>query len=322
MSVDESYIQLSKELLQQWRGAKSRSEFSSELGYSSSVYSSWERGRAWPTASIALKIAEYAGFPVLNLGVLVSADWTERVPMLSREGIALFLDGLIGDEPLQAIARGSCFSRHALSRYLNARAEPSLPAFLALLGVANRLFQALPMFSKPKLLPCISETWGKYSAQAALLAQNPLTSEILLALSLNGYQALPAHQPGWVARVLGVSLAEELCVLELLCDAGLLVLRDSRYVSQPRNIDLKFPLESDLSSLHRHWMQRRVYSGESQVRHITTMTLTRSDARRIEHLLREASERMRRIAAESVSAEEMHVVIVSMTRLDDTDLDE
>ncbi len=196
------YRQLSRELVRHWRGERTQLQASIDLGYRSNVFSSWERGRTWPAAHVALGLASSVGHPVEKLGRLTSVDWLDRISMSSMEGVALFLDRLIGNKPMREVAENSNFSRHALSRYLNARAALPLPTFLSLLGLASRLLTVLPSLCDPASLPSLSVFWTRHSIRRSLHAHDPLAGEALLALNLDSYRALPCHRPGWLAEQL------------------------------------------------------------------------------------------------------------------------
>lgn len=314
------YRQLSRELVRQWRGERTQLQASIDLGYRSNVFSSWERGRTWPAAHVALGLAGSIGHPVEELGLLVSADWLSRVPMSSQEGVALFLDRLIGRKPMREVAENSGFSRHALSRYLNARAALPLPVFLSLIGLSSRLFTMLPSLCEPEKLASLSAIWERHCARRALHLHDPLAGEIHVALSLDSYRALPCHRPGWLAEQLSLSMAEELSALENLCALGLISFEETHYVCAPENVEYQLEDASpEVVRRQREWMSRRLWVGEANKRQIVTMALTRREARQVRQILEKAAEDIRRIGYSSTGTEEMHIVFTVMNRVDGGD---
>ena len=59
-----NYEALASELLRALRGERSQSAFARRLGYKSNIVYSWEAGRAFPTASRALRAAQRTGVDV------------------------------------------------------------------------------------------------------------------------------------------------------------------------------------------------------------------------------------------------------------------
>src|SRR5687767_8936747 len=119
------FDQVARELLRALRGKRSQVMFSRRLGYRTNVAYSWESGRRWPTAAVALGAANRAkvDVPAAVRGFFRSAPpWLERLDPASSEGVAALLRDLRGQTPILDLARRSGRSRYAVARWLSGEA--------------------------------------------------------------------------------------------------------------------------------------------------------------------------------------------------------
>ena len=313
--VKPDFDQLARELVRHWRGDRTQLQASTDLGFESNVLSSWETGRTQPAAHLGLRLARQAGRDLRPLAQWVGADWIERVPFDSREGVALFLNDLIGGLPLRVVTQQSGFSRHALGRYLNAQAQPSLSAFLRLVDLSGRLMLALSILSDPTQLPSASSIWNSREAHARVYVDAPLAGQVHLALSLDAYRALPEHRPGWLASLLSISLEEERRCLELLVDLGLAERGATHFVARAETV--QFDLQESPQEVicrQQAWANRRFWEGVRVKRQVLSALVSEAEARRVERVLVQAAEEVRRITTTSEAAERMVFVSVAMNR--------
>jgi transcriptional regulator with XRE-family HTH domain len=250
---------LAKELVRALRGKRSQVALSRRLGCQSNVVYAWESGRRWPTAATFLRLAQLARIPLHErlaefLGglppALVAADWAE--PSAS----AALLEHLRGGTTIVELARRVGTNRVSVSRWLKGSAEPRLPDFLRLIeGTSLRLLDFVAVFTSPADLPGASAAWQVLEAQRRVAYELPWSHAVMRVLELELYRALPAHEPGWIAARLGITLEEEQRCLEALAASKLIRRRQQRWVvTQVLTVDTRRNPEAG-RRLKLHWAE-------------------------------------------------------------------
>lgn len=253
------YEQASVELLRALRGKRSQAAFSRRLGYRSNIVSRWENRRCWPTAAGVLRIAARAGVNLrtsLDSFLRVPSPWLDQIDLASPSAVVSLLEDLRGKVAIVDVAREAGFSRFSVSRWLKGLAEPKLPQFLHLIDVLSlRLLDFLAAFVDPRQMPSVASAWSRRQAAREAAFARPWSHAVLRALELASYQALPAHEPDWIARSLGISGAEERRCLELLEQAGQIRSLDGRWsIAGDLAIDLRSEPEG-LVALKAFWLK-------------------------------------------------------------------
>lgn len=216
--------QIARELLIALRGSRTQVAWSTALGYRSNVATTWETGRAWPTASGALKAAALAGVDVH--AALVSfygtePGWLGEVDPTSPEGAARLLDDLRGTASVTGVARRAGLSRTAVSRWLSGRAQPRLPHFLRVVQATSlRLVDFVTALAPPEQLPSVVPLRDALDARRRGAFAHPWTQAVLRALELQAYRELARHRTGWIAAQLGIDAEVERTCLAYLRAGG------------------------------------------------------------------------------------------------------
>ena len=248
---------LAKELIRALRGKRSQVALSRRLGCHSNVLYAWESGRRWPTAATFLRLAQLVRVPLAErlaefLGglppALVAADWAE--PAAS----AGLLEHLRGGTTIVELARRVGTNRVSVSRWLKGSAEPRLPDFLRMIeGTCLRLLDFVAVFTSPAELPGARAAWQVLEAQRRVAYELPWSHAVMRVLELELYRALPAHEPGWIAARLGITLEEEQRCLGALAASQLIRRRQQRWVvTQVLTVDTRRNPEAG-QRLKLHW---------------------------------------------------------------------
>ena len=307
--------QLARELVRHWRGERTQLQASVDLGLSSNVFSSWERGAAWPSASRALTAAMQAGRPVQRLVALARGDWGEDTPVQSPDGVALFLNAILGREPVGEIAARAGLSRHALSRYLNARAQPSLLSLLSIARATRRLRPLIEILADPEQLPSLAELWAEHRRTTEVYANSPLCGDVHLMLYLEAYHRLPQHQPGWIAERLSLSLEEEQGALDSLVLAGIVEWTGTHYRCIPVDVLVDVSDVDRQRRLHEDWHRRQLWVGEQQHYTSRVALMSRTELKRLERILNQTREQVNEVLHNTDEVEEMVYLTLSLRRL-------
>jgi hypothetical protein len=269
-----------------------------------------------------LQLAQRAGVDVrhaLEQFYRKSPPWLAEHDPTSVEGVAALLDDLRGQSTLVETAAKLRVSRFALARWLRGEAEPRLPDFLQLIEVSSlRLLDFVAALVDPLLVPSLAERWQELQASRRAAYQRPWSHAVLRALELRQYQELPAHEPGWLGRMLGLDPGEEEACLELLADTGQIELRQQKWrVRQVLTVDTR--KDPDAARHLKAWWSRvgneRFLAHADGVFSYNLFGVSNADLERIEALQRAYFRELRNIVAQSEPVENVAVVNLQLFSL-------
>jgi transcriptional regulator with XRE-family HTH domain len=255
------YDVLASELLRALRGRRSQPAFSRRIGYRSNVAYPWESGRRFPTAAETFRVAARVG---VDVRAAVEALFRPRLPEALQSGdprtpefVAALLRAARGPTPMQALAERTGLSRSAVSRILSGDTEPRLPVFLELVdATTRRLLDLLAGLVDVGTLPEVRDEWQRLEALRRLAYDNPLSEAVPRFLELEAYACLPEHRPGWIARRLGISLADEERTLAELERAGVVRFDGTHWqLDRERSVDTTRDART-AAKLRAHWTER------------------------------------------------------------------
>ncbi len=288
------FERLAMELVRATRGHRSQVAWSRRLGYRSNVAASWEHGRRWPTAAEAFRACARGGVDVRSAWerffANVPPEWLDRLDPTTARGVAALLDEVRANTSIVDLSERTGLSRYSISRWLSGRTEPRLPDFLRLFEVAStRLLDLLAELVEMESLPSVMKLWQRIEARRNGAATHPWTQAILRALELAPYLALPAHEPGWIARHLGISDEEEARCLGFLKETDQVRWTGTRYEARTLAVDVRSrPTIS--RALKGHWTREgvaRIEAGAPGQFSYLCFSVSRDDMERIrEHHLR------------------------------------
>ena len=216
------YEQLSAEVIRSLRGKRSQAAFSRRLGFKSNIVNRWEARKAFPSASMFLRIVARAQpkqpsvllrfFPRPPAQLLA-------VDPASPQGVAVFLRELRGKVPILALAKEAGCNRYSVSRWLSGSVEPRLPQLLQLIEVmSRRLLDFLARCTDPARLPSVASDWKRLELARRTAYEQPWSHAVLRALELPPVKG--SDQRAWLQERLGASEAELQPALELLEATG------------------------------------------------------------------------------------------------------
>ena len=324
MNIDIlDFEKIARELLVSLRGSRSQTAWSRRLGYRSNVAYAWESGRRWPTAAELLRAAGRSGRDVpaaLTQFYGHRPVWLEELEVDSPAAVARLLDDLRGNTPINDLVVASGISRYSISRWLSGHTQPRLPDFLRLVEAASvRLIDLLAVLVDPNTMPTIEPIWKRLEARRRGAGQLPWTQAILRALELTDYLNLPAHEPGWIARRLGISEEEETRCLAFLRDTGQIQWQDVRYRIQTLAVDTnRTPVIN--RRLKAHWARvgaERIEQGTPGQFSYNVFSVSRADFERIREAHLRYFYALRGIVAESSPDEVVAVANVQLFLLEE-----
>ena len=313
---------VAQQLIRALRAHRSQVQLSRRLGYGSNVVYTWESGRRWPTGAEALRAAHRTGVDVeaaLESFFGAPPAWLSGVEAWSPEGVAELLVDLKGDASVTDLAARAGLGRSRVSRWLSGRTEPRLPDFLRLVEAASaRLVDLVVALVGPDAVPEIAPLWARMEARRRGAGEFPWTQALVRALELDDYRALPAHEPGWLARRLGISEEEEARCVAFLRETGQVTWDGRRYAVDALAVDTSRTPEVG-PRLKAHWARvaaERVESGAPGQFSYNVCTVSRADFERIREAHLAYFRAMRSIVAASEPGEVVAVVNVQLFGLD------
>jgi transcriptional regulator with XRE-family HTH domain len=311
-----------RELLRALRAERSQVALSRRLGFSTNVVYTWEAGRRSAPFSALWQVAARVGIgldEVLARFLTVVPESVSVETIETDAGCAAFLRELRGEQPLLALSEATGFSRHALSRWLSGRAEPTLGQALAVLEAAtHRGLDFVACFVDPAALASTSEPWRVLTVRRTITFDHPWSPAVLRALELTDYRALPEHVTGWIAARLGVPVEEEVRCLDALGDAGLIRREGGHFVGLAVTVDTRPGPELARRAVKRHWAQLGVAhlsAGSPGLYSYNVFGVSRADLARIEALHAAYFNDLRAIVAGSEPVECVAVVNLQVFEL-------
>ncbi len=316
------YEQIARELLTALRGKRSQVAWSRRLGYRSNVAYAWESGRRWPTAAEMLRAAGRAGVDVtaaIEQFYGQEPSWMLGLSPHTPEAVAQLLDDLRGNTPINDLASTSGISRYSISRWLAGHTQPRLPDFLRMVEVSSlRMVDLLAALVNPEQLPSIAPIWRRLEARRQGADRHPWTQAVLRALELADYRDMPTHEPGWIARRLGISDEEEARCLDFLRDTGQIIWEDSRYRLETLAVDTRRSPAIN-RRLKAHWARvgaDRVEQGAPGQFSYNVFNVSRADFEKIREAHLRYFHALRSIVAESEPEEVVAVANVQLFMLE------
>jgi DNA-binding phage protein len=308
---------LAAELARALRGRRSQPALSRRLGFTSNVVYAWESGRRAAAASVFFRLVALGKVDVAAMLAGFAGDGALRGLDFSRpSAIAQLLRALRADRPLSEIARAVAVDRTTVARWFDAVTEPRLPELLRYVdATTQRLLEFVSLFADPSALGSTRKRYADLLAQRRLAYELPWSHAVLRALELDAYRALPRHEPGFLARCVGISREDETRCLRALAAAKQIALEHGHYkVKRVLTVDTR-PNEEENRRLKLHWASvglQRLQAGAPPGA-LFSYNLFPIDARGFERIRRlhlEYYERIREIVAESSAAD--RVVLMNM----------
>jgi transcriptional regulator with XRE-family HTH domain len=312
---------LAAELVRALRGRRSQPALSRRLGYASNAVYGWESGRRAPSAHTFFRLAARSGVDIIEALRGFSVD-TDPSALEQRAGLASWLRALGGDRSNSELARAVHADRTTVTRWLDGRTEPKLPELLRYVhATTQRLLEFLACFVDPASLASARAAYADLVAQRRLAYELPDSHAVLRALELDAYGALPRHEPGFIARRIGISLeAEAQCLKALVAAKQVKRVRGRYLIQHVLTVDTR-PDEAQNRRLKQHWASvglDRLRAGDASPDALFSYNLfpvSESDFERIRRLHIDYYERVREIVAESKRADRVVLVNVQLVPL-------
>ena len=314
-----------RDLLAALRGKRSQNAWSRRLGYRSNVAYAWESGRRWPTAAETLRACRRTHIDLEDSFTRFYGQrpaWLDEVDLATDEGVARFLNDLRGSTSITDLARRADISRYSVSRWLSGRTQPRLPDFLRIIEAASlRLVDLLATLVDPRSLPSIHPIWMRLESRRRGAFEAPWTQAVVRTLELTDYRALLAHEPGWIARRLGIPAEEETRCLEFLRQTGRIAWNGTHFAADTRAVDTRADPEIG-RRLKAHWARvgaARAEAGSPGQFSYNVFAVSRADFKRIRQAHLDYFRLLRAIVSESTPEEVVAIANVQLFALDDSD---
>jgi transcriptional regulator with XRE-family HTH domain len=297
------------------RGARTQKQLSRGLGYRSNAVFAWENGHDEPSALSFFRLVEKTG-PLPDLGAWVRG---QELLLTTREGISSLLNILRNGRKISEIARSLGEDRHKVGRWLRGQTDISMADLLRYVQWSTlSLFDFLATFVDPSELEEARVDYASLQVAREAAKKIPWAHAILQMVNLPSYKTLCAHQPGWFASRLSISIEEERECLEHLVGTGQLELCDGRYRG---GTDMSLDTRTDPSATRRlasFWLSeasRRVQEPGRGRFAFNTFAVSSADLKRLHSLQSEYFQRLRTIVSESEKTEAVAVVTFALMPL-------
>jgi transcriptional regulator with XRE-family HTH domain len=308
------------QVLRALRGKRSQIAFSRRLSYRSNVACDWEAGRRLPTAAGTLRAAARVGIDVVAAFRAFQPACAESIRAPRAFQPDRWLDALRGSTTVAQLASRSEFSRYAIARWLQGRAQPRLHDFLALVeaisGRASDLVDALVAIDN---VPELQAVHRQRVAHRRVAIDAPWSEAIARVMETEGYRTA-SRARGYIAKRLGLTQAEEDNVLAQLEAAGALLRGAEEQLTI--SVDTSAASREDLSRLKAHWtavaLERlRAPRAEDWLGY-NVISTSHADLERVREILRRSFREIRAIAAASAPAEAVALLNLQLVTWNET----
>jgi hypothetical protein len=171
---------------------------------------------------------------------------------------------------------------------------------------SRRVLDFVAAFTDPEALPSARRAWRLLSGARQAAYAEPWSHAVLRALELDEYRALPRHEPGWIARRLGIAEALELTSLDVLKRSGQIRRTAQRYEPTGlRSVDTRADPER-ARELRARWASvgvERLRAGAEGVLSYNLGMVSRADLKQLEQLQRAHYRKLVNVIAESSPGE-------------------
>jgi transcriptional regulator with XRE-family HTH domain len=215
------YELASRELFRALRGPRSQRACNRRLGYSSNVTHAWETGSRQPSMNDLFRMAELA-----KVDLVAALESLVRNPelRLSRAGDgidgAAWLRELMVGWSVSEMARELGCNRNTVARWLRGQTEPRVAELLQLVQLTTqRLLDFVARLVAIERVPALAAQYDALERQRRIAYDMPWAHAVLHVLELEAYRRLPRHEPGFIARLLGISVETERAALDALLGA-------------------------------------------------------------------------------------------------------
>lgn len=220
-----SYRSIESALLKSLRRSRSQRTISDALGYKINQYHRWETGRVrlkWLDFVAICEISNINLSQILKNCLSLTTDPRNSAEIFKR---------LITGRSTQEVAPLLNISAIRVRRVANGELDFLMDEFLRGIDLLlGSLVPFLDLLCGPKFTDNLGPMFRNRLKELHMSYHRPYTVAVMSSLRLRQYQELPAHQPGYVARETGISLAEERDILRELEAAGCIKMVHNKYV--------------------------------------------------------------------------------------------
>lgn len=215
------YGTAAKQLLRALRGQRSQRFCNRRLGYSSNVTHAWETGTRQASMSDLFRMAQLAQVDVVAAVESLVRDPEVRLgrPDGDIDGAAWLRELTVGWS-VSEIARELGCNRNTVARWLRGETEPRLGELLQLLQLlTQRLLDFVARLVPLDRVAALALHYEALERQRRIAYDMPWAHAVLHALELETYRRLSRHEPGCIARLLGITIEQERAALDALLAA-------------------------------------------------------------------------------------------------------
>lgn len=245
-------VAIQSELTRALRGDQSREGLSRKLSTSANQIYRWESGRQlmrWPAFVKLCRLKQ------VNLDGQLKSHFDFSGDPLNTK---ILVRNLIGDVSINEASARSGMTRFQLSRWLSARATPKLLDVLSLMkNTRFAMVEFLDDLVGIELLPSLREEALLKKIERQVTYELPYAAAILVLLGTEGYRRLKTHRPEFIARKLGISLAQERMAIDALSQAGIIKSENRKYSAKEHTLDTRGDFRKN-SFLKAYWLSREL----------------------------------------------------------------
>lgn len=249
------YQQIKDELLKVLLGTRSTSEVSQTLGYS------FDQVRRWQTGAKELRWDEFCQLcEVLKVPLLTTI--TEIFLIMpdelgDGERFVGQLKARIPRESLRTLQENLGVNTSVLKRYFRGEVFPPLEFVLQMIDLnANLLGSFVLRLINTRHITPLHEIFRRSQSEVQVAMFCPIAVGIEGLLNIEEYKALPAHDPLWVCRKLGISTDEYESAWRQMVESGRVVPAGPKFAITYNTINTSGSTPEQICRMADYWTER------------------------------------------------------------------
>ncbi len=295
------YKKITQILMKEIRGSSSQNMINKSLGFKYNQYAKWEKGRAHISWKQFVKLCRILKIDLLDI-LTTSCSCTFKTTKPKS-----VITSFIGDDNINQFAKKHNLSRFKLARWLSEQSEPAVQDILKLIDLSSpfRLRRFLFHFK----VDCEMYDVPSTVSQNDIRNRNPLSNLAIACLGTKEYIDQPKHTDGFLEKKLGISLQDELELIDFMISNGLLERKNQKLVTPNKMIESDRPaaIENQLDffhSLSRKYYMKNKERTDKNLLALVSISTTTEVVKQIRRTFFQALENMEKTIIKSIHNKE------------------
>jgi hypothetical protein len=228
-----NYVVIAQQVVRLCRGRRSQMALSRRLGFAANQLYRWESGLRGIVWKDFVRMCHQCSKPVAE-----SLRYSLGFAQSPGDAKAL-VSFLLGNISTTDASVHLGISRQIIGRWRRGETEPELKDILLLMErIQGRLMEFILGLLPGAQIEEMADELKRVEREKDLRQKFPMSTLVCALINSELYRRYPSHKKGVVAEWFGISLVDEIRLLDLLVEVGALQMRDGRFETLPQGLEL------------------------------------------------------------------------------------